>query len=122
MSGAALWVGVALLGGAGAVARYLLDTAIARRTGDWLPYGILTVNLSGSFVLGLLAGLALRGDALLLIGGALLGAYTTFSTWMRDSHTLSGERRGAAVAANLLGSLLLGLAAVALGRWLGGLP
>lgn len=114
-----LWGGVALLGGVGAVARYLLSTAVARRSDGWFPWGTLTVNLSGAAVLGLLAGVALHGDALTLAGGGLLGSYTTYSTWMLDSDRLAEHRSGRALAANLLGSLLLGLAAVALGRALG---
>ena len=136
MSEPALWVGVGLLGGAGAVARFLVSAAVARRSAGWFPYGTLVVNLSGSALLGLVAGFALHGDALTLVGGGLLGSYTTFSTWMLDSERLA-ERHGispfghrkrrpagdvtVALAANLLGSLLLGLAAVALGRALGGL-
>jgi CrcB protein len=119
MSAVALWVGVALLGGGGAVARFTLSTAVARRTAGWLPYGTLAVNLSGSALLGLVAGFALHGDALTLVGGGLLGSYTTFSTWMLDSERLSEHHSGRALAANLLGSLLLGLAALALGRALG---
>jgi CrcB protein len=119
MSAPALWVGVALLGGAGAVARLLVSAAVARRAGHWLPWGTLAVNLSGTVLLGLLAGLALRGDALTLAGGGLLGSYTTFSTWMLDSERLAASGRRRTLAANLAGSLLLGLAAVALGRALG---
>jgi CrcB protein len=114
-----LWSGVALLGGAGAVARFLLSTAVARRTAGWFPAGTLAVNLSGTALLGLLAGIALHGDALTLAGGGLLGSYTTFSTWMLDSERLAERHGGRLLAANLLGSLLLGLAAVALGRALG---
>ena len=118
MSGA-LWIGVPLLGGVGAVARYVLSTAVARRGAGWFPYGTLAVNLSGSALLGLLAGLALHGDALTLLGGGLLGSYTTFSTWMLDSERLGERHSGRALTANIAGSLLLGLAAVALGRALG---
>jgi fluoride exporter len=119
MSGVLLWIGVGVLGGVGAVARALLDAAVSARAGGWFPYGILAVNVSGSALLGLLAGLALHGDALLLAGGGLLASYTTFSTWMLDSHRLADEGRGRALAANLLVSLLAGLAAVALGRLVG---
>jgi CrcB protein len=119
VSGVLLWVGVAALGGLGAVARYAVSTAIARRSEGWFPWGTLAVNLSGTALVGLLTGLALHGDALVLAGGGLLGSYTTFSTWMLDSDRLAEHHSTRALAANLLGSLLLGLAAVALGRALG---
>jgi fluoride exporter len=119
VSGAPLWIGVAALGGAGAVARYLISTAVARRGEGWFPWGTLAVNLSGTFVLGLLAGVARRGDATTLAGGGLLGSYTTYSTWMLDSERLAEHHSDRALATNLLGSLLLGLAAVALGRAIG---
>jgi CrcB protein len=119
VSAVALWIGVALLGGVGAVARFAVGTAVAQRTPVWFPYGTLAVNLSGSALLGLLSGLALHGDALTLAAGGLLGSYTTFSTWMLDSERLAEGERGRGLAANLVGSLALGLAAVALGRVLG---
>jgi fluoride exporter len=113
------WVGVALLGGAGAVARFVVDGAVAGRVDRELPVGTLVVNVSGAFLLGLVAGLALTGDALLLVGTATLGAYTTFSTWMLETQRLveDGELRAAAV--NIVLSLAAGLVAVALGRALG---
>jgi CrcB protein len=114
-----VWVGVALLGGIGALARFLLDGAVSRRAGGAFPWGTLAVNLSGALVLGLLVGLTLDDDALLLAGTALLGSYTTFSTWMFESHRLAEDGRGPAAGANLAGSLLLGLAGAALGRALG---
>ena len=67
----------------------------------------------------MLAGLAPGGDTYTLLAGGLLGAYTTISTWVADSHRLWIEgRRGLAVA-NLAGSLVLGLAAVWVGRTAG---
>ncbi len=83
------------------------------------PVGILVVNTSGSLALGVLAGAGLAGWSLRLAGAALLGSYTTFSTWMFDSQQLAAtmNRRGA--IANIAGSVALGLAAVALGWALG---
>ena len=114
------WVGVGLLGGVGALGRFLLDGAVSARHGSRLPWGTFAVNMSGSFVLGVLAGAAVKGDALLLAGVALLGSYTTFSTWMLESHRLGEQGQRLALAANLAGSLVAGLVAAELGRLLGG--
>lgn len=115
-----VWVGVGLLGGAGATGRFLLDGTISSRAGRGFPLGTLVVNASGALLLGLLTGLALSGDALVLAGTATLGSYTTFSTWMLETHRLTedGELRGAAV--NIALSLAVGVAAAALGRAIGG--
>jgi CrcB protein len=72
--------------------------------------------VSGSFLLGLLNGLGVAGDALLLAGTALLGSYTTFSTWMLESHRLGEDGEPARMWLNLAVSLVAGLAAAALGR------
>ena len=113
------WIGVAALGGAGAVLRFVVDGAVAARAQGELPVGTLAVNVSGAFVLGLLAGLALHGDALLLAGTATIGSYTTFSTWMLETQRLVEDGEGRAAALNVALSLAAGLAAVALGRALG---
>lgn len=118
---AATWIGVAALGGAGALLRFLLDGAVAARARTELPVGTLAVNLSGALLLGLLVGAALRGTALALAGTALLGSYTTFSTWMLESQRLAEEGSGRVAALNVVLSLALGLAAAAAGRALGGL-
>jgi CrcB protein len=114
-------VAIGLLGGAGAVARFLLDAAVAAGAGRGLPAGTLAVNLSGTFLLGLLVGAAVEGDALRLAGLGFVGAYTTFSTWVYESHRLAEDGRLRAAAANFAVSLALGLAAVWIGRLLGGL-
>jgi CrcB protein len=120
---APLLLAVGLLGGAGAVARYLVDGAItariARTPRRGLPVGILAVNLSGAFLLGVVVGAAVRDDAYRLVATGLLGAYTTFSTWMFDSDRLAREGRRTAAALYLAASVLLGLLAVWLGRELG---
>ena len=108
-----VWVGIALLGGAGAVARYLVEQAVTRRAGGGdFPLGHLVVNVTGSLLLGLVVGAALEGDAFKLAGTALLGSYTTFSTWMLDTF----ELRPRLATLNVVISLAAGLGAAAIGR------
>jgi CrcB protein len=116
---ALVWLGVLVGGGLGASLRFLVDGAVARRTGTSFPFGTLVVNLSGSVVLGLLSGLALPQDISLIVGTGVVGSYTTFSTWMLESQRLAEERQNRYAAANIVLSLVAGLAAAALGRWLG---
>jgi CrcB protein len=120
------WVAVGVLGGAMAIARFLVDRTVSARFGaSWLgegfPIGTLVVNLSGTLVLGVVAGAALSGNAYVIVAGGGIGSYTTFSTWMLESHR-AGEAGDARVLwANIALSLVAGLAAVALGNWIGGL-
>jgi len=114
------WVAVGLLGGAAAAARFLVDTAIAARTGHPFPHGILAVNICGALALGLVAGVALEGEALVIVAGGCIGSFTTFSTWILDSHRLAQAGHAHLVWLNLGLSLLAGFAAVAVGHWLGG--
>jgi CrcB protein len=116
---AGLWIGVALLGGVGALGRFLLDTLISSHTSKDFPYGTLAVNATGALLLGLITGLALPADALLLAGSATLGAYTTFSTWMLETHRLAEDGEIRLAAANVLISLIVGVGAAALGRAIG---
>jgi len=119
VSTAALWVGIALLGGAGAVARFLIDLRIERAARTRFPLGTLIVNLTGALVLGVVFAVNLHHDAALLVGSAVLGSYTTFSTWMLESERLGEDGQPGLLALNLALSLTLGLAAAALGRRLG---
>jgi fluoride exporter len=116
----AVWAGVVLLGGAGAVLRFLLDRAIARRVARPFPFGTLTVNLSGAVLLGLLAGLTLSYHVSLLAGTAFVGSYTTFSTWMLETQRLAEERQLSLAVANIVVSVMLGVAAAMAGQWIAG--
>ncbi|MEO3756997.1 fluoride efflux transporter CrcB [Mycobacterium sp. B14F4] len=116
---AAVWAGVVIMGGVGAVLRFLVDRTVSRRVARVFPYGTLVVNLSGAFVLGFLAGLALNPHLALVIGTALVGSYTTFSTWMLETQRIGEERQFWPAAANIVVSVLLGLAAAGLGLWTG---
>ena len=75
--------------------------------------------MSGAVILGLLTGLALGHDQALLAGTAAVGSYTTFSTWMFETDRLAEERQYRRAAANVILSLVLGVAAAALGRLIG---
>ena len=114
---ALVWAGVMLIGGIGSVLRFLVDRGVARRAARSFPYGTLTVNISGAVLLGFLGGLALSKNAALLAGTAFVGAYTTFSTWMLETQRLSEERQMRSALANLVVSVILGIAAALLGQW-----
>jgi CrcB protein len=114
-----LWCAVAGVGGCGAIVRFLLDATIGGRFGRDLPLGTLVINLTGAFVLGLLSGANLAPNALLIAGTATIGSYTTFSTWMFESQRLTEDGSGRGAALNLLLSLVIGVAAAALGRMIG---
>lgn len=116
---AAELIGVGAVGGVGAVARFALDGGVSARVGRAFPYGTLAVNLLGAVVLGVCAGVALRGGASELVGTGFIGAFTTFSTWMLESHRLGEDRQLRLGALNVVVSLLLGVAAAWAGRRLG---
>ncbi|HVY95615.1 MAG TPA: fluoride efflux transporter CrcB [Solirubrobacterales bacterium] len=113
------WIAVGLLGGVAAAARFAIDAEIAARAGSRFPLGILAVNLSGALALGFVAGIALHGTALTIVAGGGIGSYTTFSTWILDSHRLGTEGAARLAWLNIGLSLLAGFAAVTLGHWLG---
>jgi fluoride exporter len=115
---------IAIGGAAGAVSRYLVDSTISQAVASAFPWGTLAINLSGSFLLGLLFALATERGVLpaeirgpVMIG--FVGAYTTFSTWMLESWRLVEDGSLGLAAANLAGSLVLGVAAVFLGLTIG---
>ncbi len=113
------WIAVAALGGLAALARFLLDSAIAERAVGPFPAGTLAVNLSGAALLGVLAGTALHGATLTIVAGGGLGSYTTFSTWMFESQRLGEAGRASLLWLNLALPLAAGLAAITLGHYLG---
>jgi fluoride exporter len=109
------WAAMAVAGGLGALGRYGMVLVFERRMLGPAPAAILLVNLSGALAIGVLAGAGLDGDARAIAATGFLGGYTTFSTWMVQSDELARLNGPRWAAANLLGSLLLGFGAVALG-------
>lgn len=114
-----LFAAAALAGGVGAVLRYLVDRGVGALAGRRFPWGILLVNISGSFALGVVT--AALPEQLFLLGAGLLGGYTTFSTAMLDTVTLWRDGKRPASAFNAVGMLLLSLLAAAGGLALGSL-
>lgn len=117
MIGVVVWAGVAVIGGIGALTRFAGDSAVERRFSPSFPLGTLLINLTGSLMLGALAGANVAGDRLMLAGTAFLGSFTTFSTLAFETHRLSEDGEYRIALANLVGSLAAGFAAAALG-WL----
>jgi fluoride exporter len=115
----ALWLGVGVVSGLAAVARFLVHAAVQRWSHSPFPFGTLAVNVLGSLALGVHHGAGVTGDALLLTGTALLGSFTTFSTWMLETERLREQGESGLATANVLVGLALGLVAVALGWALG---
>lgn len=113
------WIAVGLLGGVAAGARFVIDHEVAVRADGPFPLGILAVNLSGALALGVAAGAVLHGEALVIVAGGGIGSFTTFSTWILDSHRLGSAGQAHLALLNLAGSLVAGFAAIALGHWLG---
>jgi CrcB protein len=110
--------GIGLAGGVGAIARLLLDGSVSDAVGRAFPWGTLAVNVSGALALGVLVGAGVGGDALRLAGTGFLGGYTTFSTWMLETHRLAEDGRWRGAVANVAVSLGAGLLAVWAGRGL----
>jgi len=118
-----LFLAVAAAGGVGAALRFVMDGVVRARIRSSYPVGVTIINVTGSFLLGLLTGLALArlvsDEWLLVLGTGLLGGYTTFSTASFETVRLLQLRRPGAALANGLGMLVASVAVATLGLWLG---
>lgn len=110
---------MAVAGGLGAVARFVIDSAVRSRVRTALPVGTLLVNLLGSLVLGMLSGAVLRHgadpDLRLVLGTGFCGGLTTFSTASVECVRLVQQRRAGLALGYLLVGALGCLAAAGLG-------
>jgi len=113
------WLLVAVGAAVGAAARYLLDTSVRRRWPGRFPWGILLVNVSGSFALGVLVGAGAGVQLAALLGTGFCGAFTTWSTLAVDAVLLGRDRAWWPAVADVVGSVIAGLVALSLGVWLG---
>ena len=118
-----LWAVVlmAIAGGLGAVARFVLDGIVRMRV-EAYPLGTLIINLSGSFLLGLVVGLAghvLSPEWRLVLGTGFLGGYTTFSTASYEAVRLAQQGRWREVSLHTIGMAIGAFAFAVAGLWLG---
>ena len=117
---------ICVLGGLGAAARWTVDGAVRRRWATSFPASTVAVNVSGSFLAGLLTGAALAG----VLGGpaeaaavtGFCGGYTTFSTAMADTVRLARDGQAVRAALNAVGTALLTVLAVLAGLATAALP
>jgi CrcB protein len=121
---------VAVGGGLGAAARYVAGLWIVARLGADFPWGTFFVNVTGSFLIGIILVLVEGGElppgARLFLAVGVLGGYTTFSSFSYETlQLLGGEGSLGPVLFNAFGQLLVGLLAVysgvVCGRVLGGI-
>ena len=114
------WGSLILGGTLGTLARFILAGFIYRIWGTTFPYGTLVVNLTGCFLIGILAVLSEEkfilgptGRIFLMIG--FCGAFTTFSTFILETANLMKDGENVRALMNVLLSVMLGFAALRLG-------
>ncbi len=119
------WMLIALGGAAGALARYTLARQVHQRVGSGFPWGTLTVNVLGAFLLGLvvtgLAASPLQIPLSALLATGFLGDFTTFSTFSYDAVMLERERGPGRALLYVIGSTLLAVLALLAGMSAGAL-
>ena len=119
------WLAAGLGGAVGSLARHGVNTLVARRLGSAVPYATFAVNLIGCAVIGLLAGLlaserlSMAPAVRVFVFVGILGGFTTFSSFGLDTVALVRTGRVAVAFWNVVGQVVLGIAAVAVGYWVG---
>lgn len=112
------WIAVAVGGALGSVARHAVNVAFAHLTESTTPYATATVNILGSLVIGVLAGLTAGGKlhmtpivrTFVFVG--ILGGFTTFSSFMLDTLTLGQSSEHGLAVSNVLLQTVVGAVAV----------
>lgn len=118
-------VALSAAGGLGAVTRLVFDGYVRSRTRVAYPLGTTVINVTGSFLLGVVTGLALAhvlsSEWRLIVGTGFMGGYTTFSTASFETVRLAQQGRYAACLANAFGMFVVAFLAGGLGLWCGSL-
>lgn len=102
-------------GGLGATLRHVINVSCARCLGTGFPYGTFIINITGSLVMGLIAGyLAFKGEAAqpwrLFVMTGILGGYTTFSAFSLDAALMYERGEIGLAALYVIGSVALAIA------------
>lgn len=119
------WIAVAAGGAVGSVARHAVNVVLARAAGQAMPYATAIVNIAGSAIIGVLAGMIAGGrwspqntlKVFVFVG--LLGGFTTFSSLALDTVTLSRESRPGMAVLNIAVQIIVGLVVAFIGYRLG---
>jgi CrcB protein len=109
---------VALGGAIGAALRFLLGTGIVRATSSGFPYAIISVNVVGSFLMGLFVVYATQRSATHLspfVMTGVLGGFTTFSAFSLEAYTLFERGQMGAAALYVVASVVLSIAGLVAG-------
>jgi CrcB protein len=115
-------IAVGLGGAIGAILRYVVGNAFLQRFGPGFPWGTFFINITGSFLIGIVAQLALTRSfgvtpaVRLFAATGVLGGYTTFSTFSLDAIVLAGDGAAAIATLYVAASVILGLAAAYIGQ------
>ncbi|MDH7444487.1 fluoride efflux transporter CrcB [Aquimarina sp. 2201CG14-23] len=109
-------------GGTGSVARYLIGKFLNDPT-NGIPYGTFAANALGSFLIGVILGLALKNNAVsqntvLLLATGFCGGFTTFSTFAYENHLFLRSGDFLSFFMYTIGSFIIGFLLVFLGMWI----
>lgn len=113
------WAAFVAAGATGALARSVVDRAVTSRTGGRFPWGTFVINVTGSFLFGLLTGLGLHHGLprtpRVVLGTGFCGAYTTFSAFTYETVRLFEEGASTDGLRNAAGTFVVATLAAAAG-------
>jgi CrcB protein len=118
------FLAVGLGGLLGSLARFVASRSIDEKLKSVIPFGTFTVNVLGSFILGLVYALSVRKLGIsenwrLFLGAGFCGGFTTFSTFAWENINLLDQKNIMVSASYIMASLVVGIGAVFLGGWIG---
>lgn len=105
----------------GSITRFALGKYISEHSKTAFPRGTFIINITGAFLLGIVASFHNYSNTYLLLGDGFLGAYTTFSTFMYEGFNLFQEEEKLDAFKYIIGSLLIGIIGFVLGAKIGNL-